>query len=148
MGTTNAKAIEKLAIIGTIDPQTCANTELFSDVIDMSKFHQVIATLLTGDMANETVDFKCYRCASDGNSAVELKKATQRAASASANDNIQIAINVRADELMASGAQYVKFSVQTGNTTGGPAAVLIQGVDARFDPASDANLASVKELVG
>jgi len=144
----NIKATEKLGIIATIDPQTVANTELFSDVVDLSAFHQVIGVALLGNMASETIDFKAYRCASDGSSAVSLTAATQLAASASANDNSQIAINVRSDDLMAAGARYVKFGLVTGGATGGAASVLVLGVDARFGPASGANLATVKQLAG
>lgn len=144
----NVKAKTKLAIVGTIDPQTVVNSEVFTDVVDMSVLHQAFAIALLGNMANETVDFKAYRCDSDGSNAVALTAATQRAASATANDNIQIAINVRSDDLIASGARYIKFGLVTGNSTGGPAAVTVLGVDARFGPASDLNLASVVELAG
>lgn len=142
----NSGAGEKLALVGTVDPQTVANTEKFTDVVDMSKFHQVLAIALLGDMANETVDFKAYTCDSDGSNATSLKSCTQLAASASANDNKQLAIQVRADELGTLGKQYVKFGLVTGNTTGGPAAVAVIGLDGRFQPESDSDLASVAQI--
>jgi hypothetical protein len=148
MPSTNVKAREKLAILGTIDPQTVVNTEVFTDVVDVSGFHQVYGIALLGNMAAETVDFKAYRCASDGNSAVALTSATQLAAHATNNDNKQIAINVRSDDLIASGARYIKFGLVTGGATGGAAAVVALGVDARFNPASSSNLSSVAETAG
>jgi hypothetical protein len=144
----NAKATSKLAFLGVINPQTVANTELFTNVIDLSTVHQVIGMALLGNMASEVIDFRCYRCASDGSSAVALTWADELAASATANDNRQLAINVRSDDLIASGARYVKFGLVTGGSTGGPAAVLALGVDARFGPASALNLASVVQLAG
>lgn len=144
--TINVGAGEKLALIATIDPQTVANTELFSDVVDMSKFHQVLATAYLGNMASETIDFKAYTCNSDGSSATALKSCTQLAAHATNNDNKQLCIQVRADELGPLSKQYLKFGLVTGGATGGPAAVSVFGVDARYQPGSDNDLASVAEI--
>lgn len=145
MSTPNVKAVEKIALVGTIDPQTVANSEVFSDVVDLSTYLQVMGIVLLGNMANETIDAKVYRCDSAGNNAVALKSATQLAGSASANDNKQILFNVRTGDLIASGAQYIKLGVVTGNTAGGPVAVALLGVDGRYGPAS--HLSSVAETV-
>lgn len=148
MSGPNVKAREKLAILGTIDPQTVVNSEVFSDVVNLANFHQILGILSLGDMAAETIDFKAYRCASDGSAAVALTSATQLAAHASNNDNKQIKINVRSDDLIASGAQYVKFGLVTGNTVGGAASVVVLGVDGRFCPESANDLASVVQSIG
>lgn len=132
--TPNIKASEKIAVAGVASPATVSNTEVFSGVVDLGAYHQAMGIALLGNMASETIDFKCYRCDSDGSNAVSLKAATQLAASATANDSKQVIINVTADELMASGAQYVKFGLVTGGATGGAAAVVALGVDARFQP--------------
>lgn len=146
--TVNIAAGEKLAILGRINPQTVANTEVFTDVVDLSRFHQALGIALLGNMAAETIDFKCYTCDSDGSNATVLKSATQLAASASAtaNDNAQAAINVRAEDLQATSKRYVKFGLVTGGATGGPAAAIAMGVDARFEMASADNLTSVKQV--
>lgn len=140
------QAGKKLAVVGTIDPQTVANTELFTDVIDMSKFRQALGVALLGNMAAETIDFTCYVCDSGGNNATELKDCTQLAAHASNNDNKQLVISVRAEDLVDASYTYIKFGLVTGAGTGGPAAVLALGVDARNEPASDADLSSVVEI--
>lgn len=132
--TPNVKAYEKIALAGVVNPQTVASTEVFSGVVNLGAYHQVLGIAMLGNEAAETIDFTCYRCDADGGNAVSLKAATQLAASASANDNKQLMINVIADELMASGAQYVKFGLKTGDTTGGPAAVAALGVDGRYGP--------------
>lgn len=149
MGSVNVKAGEKLAILGRIDPQTVANTEVFTDVVDLSQAHQVIAIAQLGNMAAETVDFKCYTCDSDGNNAAALtgKAITQLAAHATNNDNVQVSITVRSDDLIATSKRYVKFGLVTGGATGGPASAVVLGVDARFDPASAINLTSVKQTI-
>lgn len=143
MSHINVAAGEKLAVVGTIDPATVANTEVFTDVVDMSKFHQVLGIALLGNMAAETIDFKAYSCDSNGSNSVALKSATQLAANASANDNAQVLISVRAEDLQASGKQHVRFGLVTGGATGGPAGVVVLGVDAKYQPASALHLASV-----
>ena len=49
MSHINVLATEKLAIVGAIDPATVANTEVFTDVVDVSKFHQVLGIALLGN---------------------------------------------------------------------------------------------------
>lgn len=134
-----------LALVGTIDPQTVANVEKFSDVIDMSKFDQVLAVALTGDMAAETIDFKCYTCDSGGSNATALKSATQLAAHATTNDNSQIVMAVKAGELAATDKRYVKFGLVTGNTVGGACGVAIFAL-ARLGITSGNDLSTVKEI--
>lgn len=138
---------EVLVTIGTIDPATVANTEVFSDVIDMSKYEQVLATLLLGNMASETIDFKCYTCDSGGNSAASLKTITQLAANASNNDNTQALISVRAEELngVAESTRYIKFGLVTGGASGGPAGVLVQGL-LKYGVASSLDLSTVQQI--
>lgn len=141
----NVKLGSVLPVIGTVDPATVANTIAYTDVIDMSKYDQAVATLLLGNMAAETIDFACYTCNADGSSPVSLKAATQLAASAGANDGAQIVIAVLAAELLATDKRYIKFGVVTGNTTGGPAAVVVHGVP-RYGLASERDLSTVAEI--
>jgi len=138
---------ERIGVVGTIDPQTVANTETYTDVVDMKSFHEVLGILLLGNMAAETIDFKAYYCDSDGNNAVSLKAATQLAAHASNNDNKQIVINVKSQDLAALNKRYVKFGLVTGAGTGGPSAVVALGVSPRFAPVTDSDLSSVAEIV-
>jgi hypothetical protein len=146
MQNINVAAGEMLAVIGTVDPQTVANTEKFTDVIDINNWHQVLGVALIGDVAAETVDFKAYTCDSDGNNAAALKSCTQLAAHASNNDNKQLVINIRSEDLVATSKRYIKFGLVTGGATGGPAAVLALGCCARYEPANANDLASVAEI--
>lgn len=144
----NAKLHELFGLIATVDPKTVANTEQFTDVVDMSKFTQVMAAALLGDMANETIDFKAYSCDSDGTNAAAItgKAITQLAASATANDNSQAAISLRPSDLLASGKRYCKFGLVTGGATGGPASVVVLGAP-RLGVGADHDLSTVKQLV-
>jgi len=140
---------ERAAIIGTIDPQTLANSEVFSDVIDMSKFDEIMGIALTGDMNASTgsLVFRCVTCDVDGNNAAAFKTADTLAAAANASDNKQVVIEVRPEDLAEGGAnanRYVKFGVVSGST-GGPVAAVILG-KAKYGPSSDSDLSSVAEI--
>lgn len=142
----NVKLAEALAVVATVDPVTVTNTELFTDVVDMSKYHQALGILLLGNIAADTVDFKAYTCDANGSNAVALTSAAQLAANATANDGVQVLINVRQNDLLSSGKQYVKFGVVSGST-GGPMAVAVLG-EPRQGYAADADLASVVQIAG
>ena len=143
-----AKLSETTAVVGVINPATVANTEVFTDVVDLGANRQACAVLMIGNIAAETVDFKCYSCDSDGNNAAAItgRAATQLAAHASNNDNKQLVINVRDGDLIASGKQHVKFGLVTGGATGGPCAVVVLGAP-RQGPASANDLSSVAEII-
>lgn len=133
---------ERAAVVGVVNPATTANTERFTAAVDMSKFLAVAGVALLGDMANETVTFRAYSCDSDGSNSVALKTASL-AASASANDNTQHVIGVRAEELLASGKRYVRFGLVTGGATGGPASVVVIAEPPRVGPGTLHDLATV-----
>lgn len=44
-----SKLSEAIALVGTIDPATVANTEVFTDVVDMGAHVQVMAVALIGN---------------------------------------------------------------------------------------------------
>lgn len=144
----NQKLCEGVAVLAALSPVTVVNTEVFSGVVDLGANQQVMAVAMIGNVAAETVDFKCYTCDSDGSNAAALtgKAATQLAAHATNNDSKQLVINVRDSDMVASGKQYVKFGVVTGGATGGPAAILVLG-EPRQGNATDADNASVVQIV-
>jgi len=143
----NGKIYENLALCGALDPVAVVNSEVFTDVIDMQKFHKVLATLLIGDMANETIIWRCVTCDSAGNNVAALKTATTLAASATVNDNTQSMIEVDGDDLpgTTNADRYVKFGVVTSSTTGGPMSIAVQG-ESKMLPANNDNLASINEI--
>lgn len=143
------KLAEALALVATLDPGTVVNVEQFTDVVDMGAMDQCVGIALLGNMAAETIDFKAYSCDANGSNAVALtgRAATQLAAHASNNDGVQLLINVRNEDLQASGKQHVKFGLVTGGASGGPAAVVVVATPRQGWGAAN-DLASVAQIVG
>lgn len=143
------KLAEALALVATLDPGTVVNVEQFTDVVDMGAMDQCVGIALLGNMAAETIDFKAYSCDANGSNAVALtgRAATQLAAHASNNDGVQLLINVRNEDLQASGKQHVKFGLVTGGASGGPAAVAVLATPRQGWGAAN-DLASVAQIVG
>ena len=144
----NEKLSEGLAIVGTLDPVTVVNSEVFTDWVDVSEFKKVLGTLMLGDMAAETIDFAMYQATDgSGTGSKALRAATQLAAHATSNDGTQVCIEVDNTELdVANDFTHVRCGVVTGGATGGPAGILVQGGHAYNGPASGQNLASVQEI--
>ena len=140
---------ERIGIIATIDPQTISNTELFTDVVDMSKWHEVMAIVQWGNMASEALDFRAVSTASDGTGATAItgKAITQVAAHASNNDNTQHIINLKSQEIASGTVRYVKFGAVTGGATGGPANVIVLGLVPRHGPVTDNDLSTVTSII-
>lgn len=136
-----------LAVVGVLEPQTVANMAKLTSAIDMSKYSEVLFVFSLGDMASETIDCGVYE--SDGSAgtytALSGKQATQLAAHASNNDNKQIVISVKAEEL-GSGKRYLKGRMITGGATGGVACCIAIG-RGKFQPTSDDKPSSVVEVV-
>jgi hypothetical protein len=145
----NAKLRELFPLVGVLSPAATVNVERFSTVVDMGAHIQVLAVVALGDMAAETIDVKVYACDTDGNNAVALttNSATQIAAHASNNDNKQIVLNVRAEDLLASSKRAIKLGVVTGSTVGGIVSGVILG-QPRMGNAATVDLSSVVQLVG
>jgi hypothetical protein len=147
MNLINVGPGEALAVVSTIDPQTVANSAVNGDAVDMSKYHRVAFFFALGDMASEVIDCLVQEdSASAFNvNATTYKAATQLAASASANDNRQVVIEVEAARL-ADGNRYVRPRMVTGGATGGMASCIGLAVVSREQPASAGDLASVAEI--
>lgn len=137
--------LEELALVATIDSQT-VTTEVFSDVIDMSKYLEVIAFFNLGNMAADNVVIKAYRCDSGGSNAAAIKTKTLTG-NASANDDTQVKMLVRGEDLLpqATYNRYVKFGLANSGGSGGPASMVAVATISRYTPASD--LASVSASV-
>lgn len=131
---------ENLALAGTLDPVTVVNSEVFSDVIDMRKFHKVLGTLMIGDVASETVIFRCVTCDSGGTNVAALKTASTLSAHATNNDGKQIQIEVDGADLpgTSNADRYIKFGVVTGGASGGPMAISAHGIPKNLPATNDA----------
>lgn len=149
MISTNAKLAQLLAVVATLPPAATANTERFTGVVNMGNFHQAVAVVQLGDMASEAITVKAYACKADGSGAVALTVNSPAALAASAedNDNKQLVLNVRAEDLLESGLSHIKFGVVTGGATGGPVAAVVLG-HPRSGWGKDSNVASVVAVAG
>lgn len=127
MITTNAKLAELLAVVAALPPAATANNQRFTDVVNMGKFHQAVAVIQLGDMAAETITVKAYACKPDGSGAVALEGNSPAvlAADAAANDNKQLVLNVRAEDLLLTELSHLKFGVVTGGASGGPVSAVV-----------------------
>ena len=74
---------------------------------------------------------------------------TETLGAAAGNDNTQVVVGVRADDLHAQATynRYIKFGVTNGAGGGGVRAVVALGVDPKNGPASDNDLASVQAIL-
>jgi len=147
----NVKLSEGLAVVGTIDPVANTSSVAYSDYVDMSKFHEIIAILLLGDMASQTIDFDlvAYSDTSASDTTVIISS-TQLTGSTSANDDSQIVLSCTADQVRAgsdtAALRYVRAAFTPGGAVTGSTAVLVLAGKARFNPASSDDLSSVKEV--
>ena len=134
-----------MGLIGTIDPQTVTTSEVFSDVIDMSKFIDVVATFAGGNMAADgTMVCRAVTCDSAGDNAAAFKTASTVAAG---TDNSQVIIEVSNNDLAGGGTnadRYIKFGIVSAGS-GGPVSCMVHG-RAKNGPSSDHDLATVVEI--
>lgn len=142
----SSKLSQDLAVVATIDPQLADDATLSSDLVSMGIGEKVIFVISVG-ATDTTVDAK-LREAQDASATGEQdltgKAITQLSGT---DDNKQAIIEVDADEL-SSGFTHVSCDVTVGNgTTGGNVSVVALRGHARYQPASNGDLASVAQIV-
>ncbi len=135
---------EQLALAGVFPPSNIASTPGTTGAVDMSAFQQALVVFLAGaidkDITLSVEEAEDDQAASFA-AMTPVKSVTITAA---AGDNTQQLINVRADEL-SLGKRTIRATataVAGGSTSLVSIAVL--GVEARYGPASDANVATAK----
>lgn len=153
----NALPSEKFAVVGTIDPAVSTAddaTPRTSDWVDMADWHQMAAVVALGTMgATIGINAKLEQATDSGGSGAKDISGKAITALDGGDDNNQTWINCRADELdQANGFRFVRLSVTISDTNSPDAATagncaLLFGVDPRYGPASDYDLASVAEIV-
>lgn len=139
------KLSELVAVVGTIDPQTVTTAEVFSDVIDMSKYLDVMGVFAGGNMAADgTMVCRAVTCDSAGNNAAAFKTASTVAAG---TDNTQVIVEVNNNDLAGGGTnanRYIKFGIVSAGS-GGPVSCVVLA-RAKYGPSSDGDLATVAEI--
>ena len=156
MGMMNKLPSETWAVGGVIDPDANDQSTVTSDWVDLGKYDQAVAIALVGIMATgATVDVEIQQAtASDGTGAKAITgKAATTLTAAGSDDDKQVIINVRAEELdTANDFRFVAVKMTPGDTANSPdtaaidSGAVIFGVGARYLPV-DNDLATVDEIV-
>lgn len=141
------KLHELASVVATIDPKDQNNqSAVLSDAIDMSKWSEILAILVCGNV-DSTIDLKLTESDASAGSYSDIagKAITQLAAHASNNDGKICLISLSGAEL-SDDKRYVKASLTVGNGTANPVAVTILGA-AKQQPATDHDLADVAQVI-
>jgi hypothetical protein len=139
------------AVVAVIDPDANGAGTLTSAYVDASKFEQLMAIVMAGDLGTSaTLDAKLVQATSAaGANVTDISgKAITQLTQAGTDSNKQAIIQVRADELdVAGGFRYVALVLTTAVATSDSGAVVL-GFNPTYGPASDYDLAAVDEIVG
>ncbi|MFO7971574.1 MAG: hypothetical protein R6U40_07470 [Desulfobacterales bacterium] len=117
------KGYEIGTLIGTIDPQVITTAEVYTDVIDMSDFDQVTFYFLIGGgeaapLGSANIDARVVTCNAAGDNRAAFKTADLINDSASSNINLQIIVNISAEDLAGGAAnadRYVRGGIEAGS---------------------------------
>ncbi len=149
MNPATMKAYEGWAVVGTVDPDALTATAHLSDAIDMSKYDEILAVVLVGDLGtNATVDAKLTQATTSGGTYKDVtgKAITQLTKASPDDSDKQALISCRGEDLdMDSDYRYVKLSVTVGTATSDGGAVVLGRPKSGL--ASGVDLASVAEMV-
>lgn len=139
-------AKSRVAVVGVVNPASQSVGAVETAAIDASKFFKVVFVLQTGVLGTSaTVDFVVKGDAASGGAyATTLKTATQIVKAS--GDNKQVVAEVTSEELGQAGLRYVK-GVATVGTAASILGMVALGVDGRYKPETDNDLASVAQIV-
>lgn len=101
--------------------------------------HRFTLIAILGDMASETIDVAIFKASdSSGTGAASLKAATQLAASATANDNKAVIVEIEASEIDLA-KPFIAGRCVTGSTVGGVVGLVLLMSGQHHGPGSDDN---------
>ncbi|MCC6580063.1 MAG: hypothetical protein IT440_06440 [Phycisphaeraceae bacterium] len=146
MSTPNSTFSQRVAVAAALDPQSVDNTNVTSDWANLSKFGRVAFVVNVGAIAaTSTVDVALYEATSNAGAGAQALTGKAITQLVTAGANQQAVIEARADEL-SDGFTHVACRVTVGVSTAVVSAVGL-GIDARAEPASDNDIASVVQIV-
>lgn len=150
MSNHNLLPSDRVAVLDVIDPSSQAAGAVSTAWISMTQLYSLMAVIAAGTLgADATLDAKIEQATSAagaGAKDVEGKAITQLT-KAGTDDNKQAIINVRATDLdFNAGYTHARLTITVGTAASLTSAVLL-GLDARYNPASALNAASVDEIV-
>ncbi len=134
---------ERDCIAAFIPPQTINNATAYSQVIDMSLYNRVEATLSIGTGATGTINLAAYQ--SDNANGAGNTAITGAAITAIVNGTNQVAtLEVQAPTLS---KRYVVFAMIESQVIAKIAGVTVRGTDARYMPANTGDNTAVVQRV-
>lgn len=149
MGYPNVKPSSRITVAGVRNPVSQTAATVTTGWVSMVVHDNIMAYLMIGAMTtNSTVDAKLQQATdASGTSAKDISgKSITQLTQAGTDDNKQVIINCRSDELdVANSFTHVRLSVTVG-TAASLMAATIFGVDAHYQPATQAT--TVDEVVG
>ena len=141
---------DKIAIVGTIKPDAHAAGTVSSVWIDASKFIDFLAIVMAGTLgASATLDFKIEQAKDDtGTDAKDLSgAAVTQLTQAGGDDNKQAIVQFSTEDLDTNNDfTHVRASLTIGTATSDAGATLL-AYGGRYEPVSDHDADSVKEIV-
>lgn len=146
MNAVNAS--QRVAVVGHIEPDAYAAAAYETDVVDMSKFERLVAFVQAGTLGTSaTLDFKLQGATTSGGSYADISGAAITQLTQAGTDSDKVAVlELKAESIASTGYRYVKGVLTVGTATSDCGAILL-GFDAKYNPASDHNLAEVDEIV-
>lgn len=139
---------ENAAIVATIDPDANTAAAYTSDWVAVEDFHQFMGILLAGALGSSaTLDFKFQEATDNsGTGAQDISgKAATQLTDAGSDSDKQVIINLNAEDVT-TGYTHVAV-VMTVATATSDCGALVLGLNPRYGPASDSDLATVDEIV-
>ena len=150
MGFSNAVGSEVAAIVATVDPDVLTAATHTSDWVDAGKFESLMAIVMVGTMqSSSTLNAKLEQATdSGGTGAKDISgSAITELTQAGTDSDKQVIINCRAEELdTPNGFDFVRLSMTVAAASSDGAGMIL-GLNPRYAPASDNDLASVDEIV-
>lgn len=148
MSNANILPSNRAVLMATVDPDAYGAGTVTSDWVSLADFEYIQALVLVGEMqATSTVDAKLEQATNgSGSGAKDISgKSITQLTAAGSDDDKQVIINCRSEELdVTNSFTHVRLSITTA-TAASDSAGLILGHNARYAPATD--LASVDEVV-
>ncbi|HET6969970.1 MAG TPA: hypothetical protein VFH92_02495 [Phenylobacterium sp.] len=145
----NLSPSQRAGIVGVIDPQS-ASTAKSTGWIDATTFHSYLATLQVGALgASATVDAKLQQATDNTGTGVKdvTGKSITQLTKAGTDDNKQVEINLRQEELdFNNGFKFFRLTI-TPATAASLISAIVQGFDTRYGLASDNDATTVDEIV-
>lgn len=154
--TINSLPSERVAVLATIDPDAYTPGEQTSDWANMAYFETLMCVVCVGTIGTlGYLDVKLQQATSAAGAGAKdiTGKAITRLTQAGTDSDKQAIINLRAEELDVDGGFQYVAAVAVSDNTGSPSeagvdyGVTLFGMDARYGPASDNDIASVDEIV-